>query len=90
MVKTMAKLRMAHPSTHGARKPPGPIVAKMLILRFKSSSDEKKYFFMVLEPHFMIHFKIVGVETIPLMAHSVFSTGARHVAQRKLLTRSTE
>ena len=24
MVKTMAKLRMAHTSTHGARKPPGP------------------------------------------------------------------
>ena len=27
MVKTMAKLRMAHTSTHGARKPPGPIFA---------------------------------------------------------------
>ena len=26
MVITMAKLRMAHASTHGARKPPGPIV----------------------------------------------------------------
>ena len=25
LVKTMAKLRMAHASTHGARKPPGPI-----------------------------------------------------------------
>ena len=25
MVKTMAKLRMAHASTHGAHKPPGPI-----------------------------------------------------------------
>ena len=24
MVKTMAKLSMAHASTHGARKPPGP------------------------------------------------------------------
>ena len=24
MVKTMAKLRMAHASTHGARKQPGP------------------------------------------------------------------
>ena len=24
LVKTMAKLRMAHASTHGARKPPGP------------------------------------------------------------------
>ena len=24
MVKTMAKLRMAHASTHGAREPPGP------------------------------------------------------------------
>ena len=26
MVITMAKLRMAHASTHGARKPPGPII----------------------------------------------------------------
>ena len=26
MVITMAKLRMAHASTHGARKPPGPIM----------------------------------------------------------------
>ena len=26
MVITMAKLRMAHASTHGARKPPGPIL----------------------------------------------------------------
>ena len=25
-VKTIAKLRMAHASTHGARKPPGPIL----------------------------------------------------------------
>ena len=25
LVITMAKLRMAHASTHGARKPPGPI-----------------------------------------------------------------
>ena len=29
MVKTMAKLRMAHASTHGARKPPGPKRAKV-------------------------------------------------------------
>ena len=29
MVKTMAKLRMAHASTHGARKPPGPIEHRM-------------------------------------------------------------
>ena len=28
MVITMAKLRMAHASTHGARKPPGPITEK--------------------------------------------------------------
>ena len=26
LVITMAKLRMAHASTHGTRKPPGPIV----------------------------------------------------------------
>ena len=29
MVITMANLRMAHASTHGARKPPGPIVKAM-------------------------------------------------------------
>ena len=28
MVITMAKLRMGHASTHGARKPPGPIGGK--------------------------------------------------------------
>ena len=27
LVITMAKLRMAHASTHGARKPPGPIIS---------------------------------------------------------------
>ena len=29
MVITMAKLRMAHASTHGARKPPGPITMRL-------------------------------------------------------------
>ena len=33
LVKTMAKLRMAHASTHGARKPPGPkLDTKFLLL----------------------------------------------------------
>ena len=32
LVKTMAKLRMAHASTHGARKPPGPIVTRVSLL----------------------------------------------------------
>ena len=31
LVKTMAKLRMAHASTHGARKPPGPKERKSMI-----------------------------------------------------------
>ena len=35
MVKTMAKLRMAHASTHGARKPPGPIKANSVQLKLK-------------------------------------------------------
>ena len=30
MVITMAKLRMAHASTHGARKQPGPIIVRGL------------------------------------------------------------
>ena len=29
-VITMAKLRMKYPSTHGARKPPGPIFQKKI------------------------------------------------------------
>ena len=32
LVITMAKLRMAHASTHGARKPPGPIHNKICML----------------------------------------------------------
>ena len=31
MVITMAKLRMAHASTHGARKPPGPTYYQMFL-----------------------------------------------------------
>ena len=31
MLITMAKLRMAHASTHGARKPPGPTNEKISI-----------------------------------------------------------
>ena len=31
MVITMARLCMAHASTHGARKPPGPIIAYLVI-----------------------------------------------------------
>ena len=34
MVKTMAKLRMAHASTHGARKPPGPKLIKIVLNSF--------------------------------------------------------
>ena len=39
LVKTMAKLRMAHASTHGARKPPGPIKK---FQRGKNIDDAKK------------------------------------------------
>ena len=37
LVKTMAKLRMAHASTHGARKPPGPIIKLESVLKCKNS-----------------------------------------------------
>ena len=37
MVITMAKLRMAHASTHGARKPPGPITTTKMFLHISSS-----------------------------------------------------
>ena len=33
MVITMAKLRMAHASTHDARNPPGPIVESLDVLK---------------------------------------------------------
>ena len=36
LVKTMAKLRMAHASTHGARKPPGPILSNISYVMFNS------------------------------------------------------
>ena len=35
MVITMAKLRMAHASTHGARKPPGPFFCTYLLVMSK-------------------------------------------------------
>ena len=34
MVITMAKLRMAHASTHGARKPPGPKLLDVKMIYF--------------------------------------------------------
>ena len=34
MVITMAKLRMAHASTHGARKPPGPIKTYLQLVKY--------------------------------------------------------
>ena len=37
MVITMAKLRMAHASTHGACKPPGPIVCLIFVAKFDIS-----------------------------------------------------
>ena len=41
MVITMAKLRMAHASTHGARKPSGPIFVFVLISIFIRCSAAK-------------------------------------------------
>ena len=41
MVITMAKLRMAHASTHGARKPPGPISTMSVFLLFKASIQSR-------------------------------------------------
>ena len=34
LVITMAKLRMVHASTHGARKPPGPIINFWVVILF--------------------------------------------------------
>ena len=46
MVITMAKLRMAHASTHGARKPPGPKVSVSVsnfdTINQKSQSQSQK------------------------------------------------
>ena len=39
MVKTMAKLRMAHASMHGARKPPGPKTAELDIYSNSCKSE---------------------------------------------------
>ena len=56
----MAKLRMAHASTHGARKPPGPKVSSKSIisytnlpsltldkLLFDNNFNEKKHFYIL-------------------------------------------
>ena len=44
MVITMAKLRMAHASTHGARKPPGPISRE--ILQTKTTYCTGKWYYL--------------------------------------------
>ena len=41
MVITKAKLRMAHASTHGARKPHGPIEMTMVETTVQPSDNEK-------------------------------------------------
>ena len=41
----MAKLRMAHASTHGARKPPGPIVNNAGFIHFLQIEGEKNTYF---------------------------------------------
>ena len=44
LVITMAKLRMAHASTHGARKPPGPMFSSFLPLGgTEAPIDNHKY-----------------------------------------------
>ena len=42
MVKTMAKLRMAHASTHDARKPLGPITMAKLCMAHASTHGARK------------------------------------------------
>ena len=42
MVKTMAKLRMAHASTHGARKPPGPKISFLEVGENQCIEKERK------------------------------------------------
>ena len=51
MVITMAKLRMAHASTHGARKPPGPINFSSNVAKRSGRTIvvSKKYMFDWLE-----------------------------------------
>ena len=46
LVKTMAKLRMAHASTHGARKPPGP--TNWIFWGDKGRKGQKKYLLLGL------------------------------------------
>ena len=42
MVITMAKLRMAHARTHGARKPPGPIIEEFKLDGVKMNLHKQK------------------------------------------------
>ena len=42
MVITMAKVRMAHASTYGAHKPPGPIYINLLFVKPFTVFEEKR------------------------------------------------
>ena len=51
----MAKLRMAHPSTHGARKPPGP----------------KKIVTMIQEPDTIYIYKNMQIKMQPFFSNAI-------------------
>ena len=72
MVITMAKLRMAHASTHGARKPPGPTNYKEI---WTSQG------FVVPRAKFILEFNILIVKLITLKSHSNLSTVIKLGAQ---------
>ena len=61
-MKTMAKLRMAHASTHGARKPPGPTFFNIsfwinsLFLIGRNEIDKSRQCLVILVVFITIHY----------------------------------
>ena len=58
MVITMAKLRMAHASTHGARKPPGPKSVDSGAVKKGNGVGEKRKCFKISSESNMIYMRL--------------------------------
>ena len=58
LVKTMDKLRMAHASMHGARKPPGPTMHRMSFEQISGFLIFPNYFCYIGSHHLHVRNKI--------------------------------
>ena len=62
MVITMAKLRMAHASTHGARKLPGPINEQYWLNKFNTKQEPAAFAFQLSSAERQTVWKNKGLE----------------------------